>query len=76
MSAKDRFSAELKCPVCGREGVAKMWEEDGYSYAFGDKSTHIESLTEGFKQVSAPSWISASLDFQCVDHPVSAMVKK
>lgn len=52
-----------------------MWEEDGYSYAFGDKTTHIDSLTEGFKAVEAPSNIRNDLDFQCVDHPVSALTK-
>jgi len=73
MSAKDRFSAKLKCPECGREGVAKMWEEDGYSYTFGDKTTHVDSLSEGFQQVKAPSRIRKDLDFQCVDHAISAL---
>jgi hypothetical protein len=76
MTARDRYSAELRCPVCGREGVAKLSENDGYTYAFGDKTTHVDSLTEGFRRVAAPSWIQEDLDFQCVEHPVSAMVKK
>jgi len=76
MSSRDEFKAELRCPVCGREGVAKLSELDGYSYAFGDKSTSVDSLTEGFHEVEAPSWIRDDLDFQCDDHPVSAMVRQ
>lgn len=75
MSARDNFSAKLLCPECQREGVAHMSEEDGYSYAFGDKSTTVESLSEGFRQVNAPSRIRKDLDFQCVDHAVSAITK-
>lgn len=76
MASKDNFSAQLRCPECGREGVAKLWENDGASYAFGDKKTHVESLTDGFTSVEAPSWIREDLDFRCADHPnVSAMVK-
>jgi hypothetical protein len=74
MSGRDRFSAKLICPTCGREGVANMSENDGYKYAFGDKSTTIESVTDGFHQVDAPSRLSRDLDFQCDDHPVSAVV--
>lgn len=75
MGSKDRFTASLKCPVCGREGVAKLWQEDGYSFVFGDSSTHIESIPEGFKSAVGKTWIDSTTDFQCVDHPVSAMVK-
>jgi hypothetical protein len=76
MSRRDKFKAELRCPECGREGVAHLSELDGYAYMRGDKSTHVDSLTDGFVQVEAPSWIRNDLDFQCADHAVSAMVKK
>lgn len=75
MSSRDNFSAKLVCPECGREGVAHMSENDGYTYAFGDKSTTVESVTEGFRQVKAPSRIRDDLDFQCIDHPVSAVTR-
>ena len=74
--SRDHFKAALRCPECGREGVAQLSEQDGYSYAFGDKSTSVDHLPEGFRQVEAPSWIRDDLDFQCVDHPISAMVKQ
>jgi Zn ribbon nucleic-acid-binding protein len=74
MSSKDRFSKKLLCPECGREGVAEMWEEDGWSFT-RDSSTHIENLSDGFKSVKAPSSIRDDLDFQCVDHAVSALNK-
>jgi hypothetical protein len=73
MSSKDNFSARLVCPECGRVGVAQMSENEGYSYAFGDKSTTVESLSAGFRQVEAPSRIRKDLDFQCIDHEVSAV---
>jgi hypothetical protein len=69
MSKRDRFKAELRCPTCGKEGVAQLSENDGYTYAFGDKSTSIDSLTDGFVSVEAPSWIRDDLDFRCTDHP-------
>lgn len=52
-----------------------MSENDGYKYAFGDKSTIVESVSEGFRQVEAPSRIRHDLDFQCIDHPVSAVTR-
>lgn len=76
MAKRDRFKAELRCPECGREGVAHLSEEDGYNYMRGNKATSVDGLTDGFKQVEAPSWIREDLDFQCVDHAVSAMVKQ
>ena len=72
MASRDNFSAKLRCPECGREGIAKMSEEDGYRY-MRDQTTVVESVSEGFRQVDAPSRIRADLDFQCVDHPVSAV---
>jgi len=77
MSKRDHFKAQLCCPTCGREGITHLSENDGYTYAFGDKSTDVDFLTEGFQEVAAPSWIRADLDFRCIDHlDVSAMVKK
>lgn len=72
MSAKDRFSYDLKCPECGREGRADFWEEDGYRF-MQDSTTHIDSLSEGFRSVEAPSTVSQKLDIQCIDHPVTAL---
>lgn len=77
MSARDNFCAELLCPVCGRTGKAELSENDGYSYSFGDKSTRVDSLTDGFTRLDSPSWIRNDLDFRCVDHiDKSAVVKR
>lgn len=71
MASKDRFKLDLKCPACGRTGVAEVWEEDGYTYAFGDASTHVEALPPGFKEVAGPP--PRRMDIHCVDHSVSAI---
>jgi len=75
MTARDKFVANLKCPSCGRTGVAKLSELDGYSYAFGDKSTTVEFLPEGFKIVDQKSSL-ASIDLYCDQCDVSAIPRE
>jgi hypothetical protein len=74
MSARDRFTANLRCPKCGRTGIAKLSELDGYSYARGDQSTKVDLLPEGFKIVDRKSGL-ASVDLFCVKCDVSAITK-
>jgi len=71
--AKDRFEAQLKCPKCGREGVAKLEEEDGWSFMKGDQTTKVKQLPNGFKVVDQPSRMG-SVDLHCKDCSVSAIV--
>lgn len=75
MTARDRFRAQLKCPKCGREGEVHFSELDGYSYAFGNKDTSVESLPEGFKVVNQRTGI-ASVDIYCATCDVSALVTR
>lgn len=70
--ARDRFQAKLKCPKCGATGVAKLSEEDGWSYVKGSQETKVESLSEGFVIVNQRSKM-ASVDFHCKSCCVSAV---
>lgn len=48
MTAKDRFTIKVSCPKCQTSGVAHVWQEDGWSFMNGDRSTHIDSVPAGF----------------------------
>ena len=47
MTARDRFTWDLKCPKCRRTGVARLSQEDGYSYMH-DRGTKVDETPEGF----------------------------
>ena len=46
--SKDRFKIRLKCPNCGKDGVASAEENDGWKYLKGNQSTTIIDLPDGF----------------------------
>lgn len=69
--ARDRFQIRLKCPACGRQGLAQAEEQDGPAY-LRDSSTRITSLPDGFKIVNQPS-MKASVDLFCEQCEVSAV---
>jgi hypothetical protein len=48
MTARDRFTWKLKCPSCGKTGIANVSQEDGWSYMNGDRSTQIDEVPDGF----------------------------
>jgi predicted RNA-binding Zn-ribbon protein involved in translation (DUF1610 family) len=49
MTARDRWTVDLRCPKCGNSGTAHLWQEDGWSFSNGDQSTHIDALPDGFR---------------------------
>ena len=51
MTARDRFTEKLKCPKCGRQGVADLSQDDG-CWTFWGSPTRIDNLPDGFKTVS------------------------
>lgn len=44
--ARETYESKLKCPVCGREGLADVW--DAKSYKMSDHDTRVDAVTEGF----------------------------
>jgi hypothetical protein len=74
MTARDRFTANLKCPQCGREGKARLSEEDGWSYLHGNRKTSVDALPDGFKEIDQPSAKGTSVDIFCATCNVSAYV--
>lgn len=76
MTARDRFTAYLKCPKCGRAGAARLSELDGYSFAFGKGNrTDVDFLPEGFKIVDGSSSLTSGIDLHCETCGVSAVTK-
>lgn len=71
MGTKDRFPLNLKCPKCGKSGVADAWQYDGWSYQ-SDRATRISHLPVGFKLVDKDNAVYG-LDILCTDCNVSAM---
>lgn len=72
MTARDRFTAKLECPVCYKTGEARLSEEDGWSYLRGNRSTDVDFLPEGFKVVDRPSKMG-QVDIFCLECNVSAI---
>lgn len=50
MTARDHFTHDLKCPSCGRAGVAEASQADGWSF-MRDDGTSVDSMPEGFRDV-------------------------
>ncbi|GIQ78439.1 hypothetical protein BraRD5C2_68900 [Bradyrhizobium sp. RD5-C2] len=73
MTPRDSFKAYLRCPTCGRTGIADLSELDGYSYRPGE-TTMVEHLPRGFKIINRPSGL-ASIDLFCEKCDVSAITK-
>jgi len=44
--ARETYESKLKCPVCGREGLADM--SGAKSYKIGEYDTRVDAVTEGF----------------------------
>ncbi len=64
MTARDRWTDDLKCPKCGKVGKAELSHADGWSFT-KNQSTSIDSVTEGFRAQTRPN--SNLLDFYCID---------
>ena len=45
--AREKYESLLRCPMCGRTGLANM--SDDKSHKTGDYDTRIESVTQGFE---------------------------
>ncbi|MCG7984641.1 hypothetical protein [Candidatus Thiodiazotropha endoloripes] len=65
--AKDKFSIPLKYPSCVKVGEAHCWQEDGWAYVKGDRSTQVTEVTTGFKRVQKPSNWGEDINFICDD---------
>lgn len=50
MAARDRFTHDLKCPQCGKTGVAEVSQADGWSF-MRDDSTTVDDMPDGFRDV-------------------------
>lgn len=48
MTARDRWTDDLECPKCGKSGVARSSQADGYAFIRGDDETRVDDVPEGF----------------------------
>lgn len=62
MSARDRWTEKLGCPICGRTGEARLSQLDGYSY-MSDQRTTVDHTPAGFRAEKRPD--SNLIDFYC-----------
>lgn len=67
MTARDRWEQDLKCPECGRTGVARVSQADGWAYQ-NDQSTRVDYVPKGFDYTEGSN---GSPRFFCVDHPAA-----
>lgn len=63
MTARDRWTVDLKCSHCGAEGEAELSQADGWEFA-RDQSTRIDSIPSGFVVASSPDDLSRPT-FEC-----------
>lgn len=47
MTARDRWTQTLKCPVCGKTGTADVSQADGWEFE-RDQSTRVDHTPDGF----------------------------
>lgn len=47
MSARDRWTQQLKCPTCGKVGAADVSEND---HAYAPPERRIDKLSDGFRE--------------------------
>jgi len=45
--AREKYESLLRCPMCGRTGLADM--SDDKSHEVGDYDTRVEAVTQGFE---------------------------
>jgi hypothetical protein len=45
--AREKYESLLRCPMCGRTGLADM--SDDKSSKIGDYDTRVETVTQGFE---------------------------
>lgn len=66
---RDSYRVDLKCPNCGRRGVAEVSEED---YPFTDnRRFSVDEVTPGFSVLRAGSAVT-EMDIACSECDVSA----
>jgi hypothetical protein len=71
MTARDRWTTDLRCPQCGNTGEASLWQEDGWSFSNGDQSTHVDGITGAFRAVQ-PKRGQSGIKFFCIPCGVEA----
>lgn len=54
MAARDRYTIEITCPKCRKNGVAKVSEDD-HSY-MKDPGFAVDELPDGFRVTTASHW--------------------
>jgi hypothetical protein len=64
MTARDRWETELECPVCGRNGTARLSEAGGWAFE-SDTSAQVDYTPDGFNYDRDGNGF---VRFSCVEH--------
>jgi len=48
VTARDRWTEDLKCPTCGLQGIVSLSEADGWEYQH-NQSTTVDECPDGFR---------------------------
>ena len=63
--SRDRYKSDLQCPSCGKTGVARISENDGWSYMRGQRDRNVDEVPEGFTLVDHGRNYHAETIFKC-----------
>lgn len=64
MTARDRWTQKVHCKQCGKEGIAEVSQEDGWSFK-NDQSTRVDDLPDGFGYTGG-SGLNDPVRFYCL----------
>jgi hypothetical protein len=73
MTMRSNSGIALKCPRCGREGIARFSRAEALAYLEGDAEASVDHVPHGFLIVLRESW-DVEVDVICAAHDVSAIV--
>jgi VCBS repeat-containing protein len=71
MDKRDKRTADLLCPECGRKGIAELSQAGKYSYLVGNALSDIDALSTGFKAADKRSAMGG-VDIHCSQCNVSS----
>jgi hypothetical protein len=70
--SREEYTSNLRCPVCGKTGIAEMSDRKSYKIE-PDYGTTIDWVPDGFEIVQTATTPFAKYDVICTTDRVSAL---